>query len=67
MEREPYWSYMGRRLREEKMIGHSIHDLELENKLLKENVHELRGCLQDAYIRIKELTNPAPKQLEFDI
>ena len=55
MEREPYWSYMGRRLREEKMTGHSIHDLELENKLLKENVHELQGCLQDAYIRIKEL------------
>ncbi len=67
MEREPYWSYMGRRLREEKMTGHSIHDLELENKLLKENVHELQGCLQDAYIRIKELTNPEPKQLEFDI
>ena len=67
MEREPYWSYMGRRLREEKMTGHSIHDLELENKLLKENVHELRGYLQDAYIRIKELTNPEPKQLEFDI
>ena len=58
---------MGRRLREEKMTGHSIHDLELENKLLKENVHELQGCLQDAYIRIKELTNPEPKQLELDL
>ena len=67
MEREPYWSYMGRRLREERMTGHSIHDLELENKLLKENVHELQGCLQDAYIRIKELTNPEPKQLELDL
>ena len=67
MEREPYWSYMGRRLREEKMKGYSIHDLELENKLLKETVHELQGCLQNAYIRIKELTNPEPKQLEFDI
>lgn len=67
MEREPYWSYMGRRLREEKMTGYSIHDLELENKLLKENVHELQRCLQDAYIRIKELTNPEPKQLEFDL
>ena len=67
MEREPYWDYMSRRLREEKMTRHSIHDLELENKLLKENVHELQGCLQDAYIRIKELTNPEPKQLEFDL
>ena len=67
MEREPYWSYMGRRLREERMTGHSIHDLELENKLLKETVHELQGWLQDAYVRIKELTNPEPKQLEFDL
>ena len=58
---------MSRRLREEKMKGYSIHDLELENKILKENVHELQGCLQNAYIRIKELTNPEPKQLEFDI
>lgn len=58
---------MGRRLREERMTGHSIHDLELENKLLKETVHELQGCLQDAYVRIKELTNPEPKQLEFDL
>ena len=52
---------MGRRLREEKMKGYSIHDLELENKILKENVHELQGCLQNAYVRIKDLTNP--KQL----
>ena len=58
---------MGRRLRVEKMKGYPIHDLELENKILKENVHELQGCLQNAYIRIKELTNPEPKQLEFDI
>tara|TARA_B100000508_G_scaffold24657_1_gene17778 strand:+ start:275 stop:424 length:150 start_codon:yes stop_codon:yes gene_type:complete len=49
------------------MSGYSIHDLELENKLLKETVHELQGCLQDAYIRIKELTSTEPKQLEFDL
>ncbi len=67
MEREPYWDYMSRRMREEKMRGYSIHDLELENKLLRSNVKELQGCLQDAYDRIIELTNPEPKQLEFDI
>ena len=67
MEREPYWDYMSRRMREEKMRGYSIHDLELENKLLRSNVKELQGCLEDAYDRIIELTNPEPKQLEFDI
>jgi len=54
-------------MREEKMRGYSIHDLELENKLLRSNVKELQGCLQDAYDRIIELTNPEPKQLELDI
>ena len=72
MLREPYWDYMGRRLREEKMKSDfwdfsSIHDLELENKILRKNVSELQEQLQNAYIRIKDLTNPEPKQLELDI
>ena len=70
MEREPYWSYMGRRLREEKMKSDfwdfsSIHDLELENQILRKNVSELQEQLQNAYVRIKDLTDP--KQLEFDL
>ena len=72
MLREPYWDYMGRRLREEKMKNDfwdfsSIHDLELENQILRKNVSELQEQLQNAYIRIKDLTNPEPKQLELDI
>ena len=70
MLREPYWDYMGRRLREEKMKNNfwdfsSINDLELENKILRKNVSELQEQLQNAYIRIKDLTNP--KQLELDL
>ena len=70
MLREPYWDYMGRRLREEKMKNDfwdfsSIHDLELENQILRKNVSELQEQLQNAYIRIKDLTNP--KQLELDL
>ena len=70
MEREPYWSYMGRRLREEKMKSDfwdfsSINDLELENEILRKNVSELQEQLQNAYVRIKDLTDP--KQLEFDL
>ena len=63
MLREPYWDYMGRRLREEKMKNDfwdfsSIHDLELENQILRKNVSELQEQLQNAYVRIKDLTNP---------
>ena len=70
MLREPYWDYMGRRLREEKMKNDfwdfsSINDLELENKILRKNVSELQEQLQNAYVRIKDLTNP--KQLELDL
>ena len=70
MEREPYWSYMGRRLREEKMKSDfwdfsSINDLELENEILRKNISELQEQLQNAYVRIKDLTNP--KQLELDL
>ena len=70
MMREPYWDYMGRRLREEKMKNNfwdfsSINDLELENKILRKNVSELQEQLQNAYVRIKDLTNP--KQLELDL
>tara|TARA_Y100000813_G_C24096864_1_gene320955 strand:+ start:484 stop:669 length:186 start_codon:yes stop_codon:yes gene_type:complete len=61
---------MGRRLREEKMKNNfwdfsSINDLELENEILRKNVSELQEQLQNAYIRIKDLTNP--KQLELDL
>ncbi len=70
MEREPYWDYMGRRLREEKMKNDfwdfsSINDLELENEILRKNVSELQEQLQNAYVRIKDLTDP--KQLELDL
>ena len=70
MLREPYWDYMGRRLREEKMKNDfwdfsSIHDLELEHQILRKNVSELQEQLQNAYVRIKDLTNP--KQLELDL
>ena len=70
MMREPYWDYMGRRLREEKMKNDfwdfsSINDLELENEILRKNVSELQEQLQNAYVRIKDLTDP--KQLELDL
>ena len=70
MEREPYWSYMGRRLREEKMKSDfwdfsSINDLELENEILRKNISELQEQLQNAYVRIKDLTDP--EQLELDL
>ena len=43
----------------------SVDILTEENRILKHNVKELQGQLQNAYIRIKELTES--KQMELDV
>ena len=39
--------------------------LRVENEMLRDNVRELQEQLQNAYIRINELTEP--KQMELDV
>ena len=39
--------------------------LRVENEMLRDNVRELQEQLQNAYVRIKELTEP--KQMELDV
>ena len=71
MEREPYWEYIGRRLREEKVMDTSL--------MYQREVFELQKTLQQALIRQKELRALAdrlskkiailggdPNQLEMD-
>ena len=55
-------------MREERMNKSSWGNVDIlteENRLLKNNVRELQEQLQNAYIRIKELTES--KQMELDI
>ncbi len=67
MEREPYWDYMSRRLREEEPMFNSLH-LKLDDQekqkitavvgevdILKKEVSQLQESLQKSYMRIKEL------------
>ena len=67
MEREPYWDYMSRRLREEEPMFNSLH-LKLDDQekqkitavvgevdILKREVSQLQESLQNSYVRIKEL------------
>jgi hypothetical protein len=51
MEREPYWEYIGRRLREEKVMDTSL--------MYQREVFELQKTLQQALIRQKELIEQA--------
>ncbi len=68
MQRESRSNYIIRKMREERMNKSSWDSVDIltqENRLLKNNVRELQEQLQNAYIRIKELTES--KQMELDI
>ena len=51
MNREPYWDYMGRRLREERIKKEVIR----YEDMWKKDIAEMQKTLQWCYIRIKEL------------
>ena len=68
MQRESRDNYIIRKMREERMNKSSWDSVDIltqENRLLKNNVRELQEQLQNAYIRIKELTES--KQMELDV
>ena len=74
-QREPYWDYMGRRLREDRQKG----DLSMEDMWKKEiaemqnNVHFLQIRVKELTERVTELTKKVtvlggdPKQLELEL
>ena len=64
MQREGYWDYMGRRLKEERAMNNPLHlklnDIEkykifTEVDILKKEVSQLQEGLQNSFIKIKEL------------
>ena len=76
-QREPYWDYMGRRLREEvfdKQRGQlSMDDMwKREIAEMQRNVHTLQLRVKDLSERVTELTNKVtilggdPQQLEME-
>ena len=53
MSREPYWDYMGRRLREERIKKEVIS----KEDMCKKEIADMQKTLQWCYIRIKELND----------
>jgi len=53
MNREPYWNYMGRRLREERIKKEVIS----KEDMWKKEIADMQKTLQWCYIRIKELND----------
>ena len=53
MNREPYWDYMGRRLREERIKKEVIS----QEDMWKKEIAEMQKTLQWCYTRIRELSD----------
>ena len=53
MNREPYWDYMGRRLREERIKKEVIS----KEDMWKKEIAEMQKTLQWCYTRIRELND----------
>jgi len=69
VQRESRDNYIIRKMREERMNKSSWDSVDLlteENRLLRNNVKELQEQLQNAYKRIKELSEK-PYQMELDV
>ena len=77
MQRESRSSYIVRKMQESRATSpeeqkvnnarvlNNGDTLRVENEMLRDNVRELQEQLQNAYIRIKELTEP--EQMELDV
>ena len=71
MEREPYWDYMSRKLREEESMFNSLHlklddtekrTITTEVDLMKKEIYQLQKSLQESYKKIKVLNETIRKQ-----
>ena len=77
MQRESRSSYIVRKMQESRATSpeeqkvnnarvlNNGDTLRVENEMLRDNVRELQEQLQNAYVRIKELTEP--EQMELDV
>ena len=77
MQRESRSSYIVRKMQESRATSpeeqkvnnarvlNNGETLRVENEILRNNIRELQEQLQNAYIRIKELTEP--EQMELDV
>jgi len=71
MQREPYWDYMSRRLKEEEPMFNSLHlklndteklNIVTESDLMRKEISQLQEQVQNGYKKIKTLNEIINKQ-----
>ena len=53
-KREPYWDYIMRRYREDRVVGNNIMSV---TDIMKREIFEMQECMQNLMKRQKELSN----------
>ena len=65
MEREPYWDYMGRRMKEERLVSEDVYKNEISQK--QQEIHYLRMRLKELTEVVHDLRKNGPVQLELNL
>ena len=65
MEREPYWDYMGRRMKEERLVSEDIYKSEISQ--MQKEIHFLQMRVKELTEEVYDLRKHGPVQLELDV
>ena len=65
MEREPYWDYMGRRMKEERSVPNEMYKNEIAQ--MQKQIHFLQMRVKELTEEVRDLRKYGPVQLELDI
>jgi len=65
MEREPYWEYMGRRSKEDRLVPEYIHKNEIFE--MQKQIHYLQMRVKELTEELHDLRKHGPIQLELDV
>ena len=65
MEREPYWDYMGRRMKEERSVSEDIYKSEISQ--MQKEIHFLQMRVKELTEEVYDLRKHGPVQLELDV
>ena len=65
MEREPYWDYMGRRMKEDRSVPDEMYKNEIAQ--MQKQIHFLQMRVKELTQEVRDLRKYGPDQLELDI
>ena len=65
MEREPYWDYMGRRTKEDRLVPEETYKTEISQ--MQKQIHYLQLRVKELTEEVHDLRKHVPIQLELDV